>query len=131
MKKIGTLNSHITYLISRLGHTDQILICDAGLPIPAHVERIDLALKPGIPSFLDTLDVVLQEMQVEKVYFAKELEEVSPVVKKALEKRLENMAQQIIRHQELKEMSKKAKAIIRTGECTPYANVILESGVIF
>ncbi|NLZ54216.1 MAG: D-ribose pyranase, partial [Thermoanaerobacteraceae bacterium] len=56
MKKRELLNSEISYLISKLGHTDTIVISDAGLPVPKGVQRIDLALIPGKPSFLDVLD---------------------------------------------------------------------------
>ena len=73
MKKIGILNSEISRVISGLGHTDQIVVCDAGFPIPSHVERIDLSLIPGVPSFLATLETVLIELKVERVYYAEEI----------------------------------------------------------
>jgi D-ribose pyranase len=132
MKKIGVLNSRISKVISELGHTDQIVICDAGLPIPKSTERIDLALKPGVPSFIETVEVVLQEMQVEKAYIAKEIVEKNPKVKDQLETLLRGITIEWISHEEFKKMTnERAKAVIRTGECTPYANVILEAGVIF
>lgn len=133
MKKIGILNSDISKVISELGHTDKVVICDSGLPIPSHVKRIDLALKKGVPSFLETIETVLTEMQSEKAYVAVEMETVSPEMKAKVDEVL--IANQIpitkISHEQLKELSKEAKAIIRTGECTPYANIILEAGVIF
>jgi D-ribose pyranase len=131
MKKIGILNSEISKVISELGHTDQIVICDAGLPIPSHVKRIDLALTPGMPSFIDTLQAVLLEMQVERAYLADEMKEASPALLIKTESILANVERKSISHEEFKERTKSAKAIIRTGECTPYANVILEAGVIF
>lgn len=131
MKKIGILNSEISKVISELGHTDTIVVCDSGLPIPPHVKRIDLALKRGVPSFLETLQTVLIEMQVEKAFVATEMETVSPVLKEKLSGILENIEVQTVSHGEFKELTKNAKAIIRTGEFTPYANIILQAGVVF
>jgi D-ribose pyranase len=70
MKKGVLLNADISALISRLGHTDQVVIADAGLPIPAATLRIDLALTQGVPTFLQIVDVVTSEMQVEKAILA-------------------------------------------------------------
>jgi D-ribose pyranase len=63
MKKGTLLNSEISYLISRLGHTDAIVVGDAGLPIPDSTQRIDLALTHGVPGFLQVVGVITQEMQ--------------------------------------------------------------------
>ncbi|KGE19310.1 D-ribose pyranase [Paenibacillus wynnii] len=131
MKKIGILNSEISRVISELGHTDKIVICDSGLPIPPHVKRIDLALKQGVPSFMDCLVTVLQEMQVEKAFVALEMDQRSPGLKKEMELALEGVTVHELSHEELKALTHDAKAIIRTGEFTPYANVILQAGVIF
>lgn len=131
MKKIGILNSEISKVISELGHTDKIVICDSGLPIPAHIKRIDLALKKGTPGFIETLETVLIEMQVEKAYVASEMDQASPQIKTEIEKILKDLAILSITHEQFKELTKEAKVIIRTGEFTPYANIILEAGVIF
>ncbi|CCF13548.1 D-ribose pyranase [Brevibacillus laterosporus GI-9] len=131
MKKIGIMNSEISTIISKLGHTDRIVICDAGLPIPDGVKRIDVALKAGLPSFLDVLQVILEEMQVERIHYANEMIEVSPSLYEKMKQELPHVEESIISHEEFKKRTNEAKAIIRTGECTPYANVILEAGVTF
>ncbi|AIG28314.1 D-ribose pyranase [Brevibacillus laterosporus] len=131
MKKIGIMNSEISTIISKLGHTDRIVICDAGLPIPDGVKRIDVALKAGLPSFLDVLQVILEEMQVERIHYANEMIEVSPALYEKMKQELPHVEENIISHEEFKKRTNEAKAIIRTGECTPYANVILEAGVTF
>ncbi|MFY0545854.1 D-ribose pyranase [Brevibacillus sp. H7] len=131
MKKIGILNSEISKVISELGHTDQIVICDAGLPIPDGVKRIDLSLTPGVPSFMSVLLAVLLEMQVERAYFAEELKQSSPETLAQLQEALPDADRKSVSHETFKQMTRQAKAVIRTGECTPYANVILEAGVIF
>lgn len=139
MKKGKVLNSEISHVISTLGHTDTITIGDCGLPIPEQVKRIDLALTLGIPSFIETLSVVLSEQFVEKITIAKELKEKNIEVYKqmmalikAIEKEQENSIEIIeISHKIFKKATEQSKAIVRTGETTPYSNIILHSGVVF
>ncbi|ABY91482.1 MULTISPECIES: D-ribose pyranase [Thermoanaerobacter] len=130
MKKTYLLNSEISEVVARLGHTDLLVIADSGLPIPDGVKRIDIALTKGIPSFKDTLNTVLTELGVEKAYIAKEMiDKNNDLYLYLLELFGEKLI--IISHEDLKAMSKNARAIIRTGEYKPYANIILESGVEF
>ncbi|SFJ29618.1 D-ribose pyranase [Terrisporobacter glycolicus] len=131
MKKSNLINSEISYVISKMGHTDSLTICDSGLPIPSEVQRIDLALKRGLPTFLDTLDSVLEELQVEEIILASEIIEISNDLYKEIIKRFENIKITTVSHEEFKNLTKSSKAIVRTGEYTPYANVILKSGVVF
>ncbi|EJQ44822.1 D-ribose pyranase [Bacillus wiedmannii] len=131
MKKHGVLNSEIASVLASLGHTDTIVIADCGLPIPDGVKRIDLAVEIGKPSFLDVLQVVSDDMAIEKVTLAEEVINNNAEVNKEIELKLIEPAFEYVSHEQFKEHTKKAKAIIRTGEATPYANVILHAGVIF
>ncbi|HID50994.1 MAG TPA: D-ribose pyranase [Anaerolineae bacterium] len=131
MKKGVLLNQPISAVIAGLGHMDKLVIADAGLPIPRKPERIDLALTHGVPGFLETLTVVLAEMAVETAVIAEEMETVSPDLYAALRDILGDIPIETETHLIFKEMTRSAKAIIRTGEFTPYANVILKAGVVF
>lgn len=131
MKKSGILNSEITTVLGRLGHTDCIVIADCGLPIPDSVKRIDLALKPGLPSFLDTLGVVLADMEVERAVIAAEMTQYNAELRQQTLRQLGAAEIQQVSHEQLKALTHQAKAVIRTGEATPYANIILQAGVIF
>lgn len=131
MKKGKLINSEISYIISKMGHTDMITICDSGLPIPKEVQRIDLALKKGTPSFLETLDTILEELKVEEIIIACEMENISLGLYKEIENRFKDIKITKINHEEFKEMTSSSMSIIRTGEFTPYANIILKSGVVF
>jgi D-ribose pyranase len=131
MKKIGIINQPIASVIAGLGHTDTLVIADAGLPIPAEPQRIDLALTQGIPPFLDTLRVVLSEMQVERAVVAEEMLKVSPQVYQAVKALLGNVPIETVPHVAFKQQTHAARAVIRTGEFTPYANIILVAGVVF
>ncbi|MCB2354973.1 D-ribose pyranase [Clostridium estertheticum] len=131
MKKIGILNGEISSVVSKMGHKDLIAIGDCGLPIPDKTKRIDIALSKGIPSFIETLKNVLLELQVEEVILALEIEENNPKVLEEIKKQFKNVKFTFITHEEFKIMLNECKAVIRTGEQTPYANIILKSGVIF
>lgn len=129
MKKIGVLNQPISEIIAGMGHTDMLIIADAGLPIPQGVRRIDLALTPGVPGFLETLAVISQELEIESAVVAEEMKSISPDLYEKLKAR--NLELTLVSHEELKRLTESAVAVIRTGECTPYANIILKAGVIF
>lgn len=131
MKKAGVLNQELSRVIAGMGHRDSIVICDAGLPIPASVCRIDLALERGLPSFLDTVRVIIAELQVEEAVIACEMGVSSPQIWARLVELLPGVPLREVSHQELKLLCVPAKAVVRTGEFTPYANVVLFSGVIF
>jgi D-ribose pyranase len=132
MKKSGHLNRDISRVLASMGHTDSIVIADCGLPIPHGVECIDVSLALGEPPFLDVLDTVLADLEIERAVFAEESQEHNT----ALLGRASSMAGKHVRlefvsHEKLKELTRQAHAVIRTGEATPFANVILYSGVIF
>ena len=131
MKKIGIINQHISAVIAGLGHTDMLVVADAGLPIPPEPQRIDLALTAGIPSFVDTLRTVLTEMQVERAIIASEILKANPAIHKEIRRQLSGIPIDTVPHDSLKERTRSARAVIRTGEFTPYANIILIAGVVF
>ena len=114
-----------------MGHTDKLVVADAGLPIPLDVQRIDLALAPGIPAFLDTLRVIASELAVEEFMVAEELTEQNPALVTAIQALFPDAKMFVVRHAQFKVITGSARAVVRTGETTPYANVILISGVTF
>lgn len=130
MKKTGIINSQIAALVAELGHCDTICIGDAGLPIPDHVQRIDLAVKPGVPGFLTVLETVLEELAVEAAVVAQELT-ANPDFYNQVLAVLPTKDVELVSHTEFKEQLNDVKAVIRTGEFTPYANAILKAGVVF
>lgn len=129
MKRTTLLHAELSHAIACLGHGDMLVIGDVGLPIPPGPRRIDLALTPGTPAVADVLQAVLSEMQVERALIASEAVERAagalpgwctlPVAPEA------------VPHEEFKRLCREARVMVRTGECTPYANVILCAGVTF
>ncbi|XPV77901.1 MAG: D-ribose pyranase [Desulfovibrio sp.] len=139
MKKATLIHSELSYVIAKMGHFDQLTICDAGLPIPSAVQRIDLAVSEGVPTFMDVLKAVVSETELESVELAVEFPEVSPQKHAELIVFLDELRTvrnkeipvTYISHEEFKESTQKSVAIVRTGEFTPYANINLKSGVVF
>jgi D-ribose pyranase len=136
MKRQGILNSDIARVLTYMGHTDTICIGDCGLPVPDETERIDLALRFGEPKFIDVLEEVLKDMKAEKIVLAEEIKTQNPEQFQAILKLFEKYepgldAIEFVPHTELKMQTQTCKAVIRSGETTPYSNIILQSGCIF
>ncbi len=133
MKKIGTLNAQLSYVIASMGHSDKLVVCDSGLPMAHDKEIVDLALTQNIPRFIDTLRVVLEELKVEKAIIAEEMIAVNPKVHQETLKVLDGIPIETVCHQEFKELTQADENItfVKTGEATPYANIILVAGVTF
>ena len=131
MKKTALLHGELSHLIATMGHGDALVIADAGLPVPAGTRCIDLAVARGVPSFEQVLDAVLAELQVEHAVHASELQVRCPALAAALRGRLDGIPLSQVDHPTFKELTRSARAIVRTGEFSPYANVILHAGVVF
>lgn len=133
MKKTGVLNAELSKLIATLGHGDMLVIGDAGLPVPHGVPCIDLAVSLGVPALRQVLDAVLQEICLEKITLAKETETHSADLWRFAHNHAENNRIQTatVSHEALKQLSQTARAVVRTGDTTPYTNIILHSGVPF
>ena len=131
MKKHGILNSNLAKLADDLGHTDRVCVGDLGLPVPDGVAKIDLALKPGQPNFQEVLEVYLEHVLVEKIILAEEIKSQNPDQLEQLLAKLDaSVTVEYVSHDDLKQLTKSVKAVVRTGENTPYSNAILKSGVI-
>lgn len=131
MKNCTILNSQILSTIAQMGHKDTITISDCGLPIEDTTKRIDIALKKGVPTFLETLEVVLNELEPEAAILAEEIKAFSPKLNDEILKILGNIRVDYVSHEEFKKLVGETKSCVRTGECTPYANIILVSGPLF
>ncbi|BEU88860.1 D-ribose pyranase [Selenomonas sp. TAMA-11512] len=130
MKKKGILHSRLSGLIAALGHKDTFLLGDAGMPIPAGVEVVDLAVSAGVPGFLDVLDAILSEAVIESHWLASEIKEANPALHAAiLERGLPQPT--YVPHEDLKRQSASCRFAVRTGEYSPYPNLILQAGVPF
>ena len=131
MYKGGNLNAALNAALGRLGHTELTCVSDCGLPIPDGPQRVDLAYKLGSPPFLEVLEVLAGQMVVEKLIFAQEILDQNPGLFQSATALFPGIPWEVIPHQALKELTRDCRIVVRTGEATPYANVILQSGCIF
>lgn len=147
MKKSGILNAELLHVVSDMGHGNMLFIVDRGFPFPVHdlTKKVDVAVGYNLPKFLDVVKVVLSDLEIEKIIVANETEEISPEIYKeliqivdGLDNKGNSVVVEKIPHEKFKhlglrgaEEGEEVKAIVRTGEFTPYANVILVSGVPF
>lgn len=147
MKTNGILNNDLARLVARLGHGDMLVITDRGFPFPRHekTECIDVSVGRNLPKFVDVVKVVLEELEIEKVIIADETKDISPDVYKELKdvvflkkNKGNDIVEENIPHLEFKDLvlngslqGKEVKGFVKTGEFTPYANIILISGVDF
>jgi D-ribose pyranase len=131
MKKSGLLNEQLSGIIAATGHTDLIVVSDAGLPVPLEVEKVDLALLPNQPRFLDVLKAVAAELSVEALILAEETETLSPELYRDILALFPDLPVEKVRHEEFKRRTRGARALVRSGEFTAYANVILVAGCVY
>lgn len=131
MKKQGILNEQLSALIAATGHTDLIGITDAGLPIPPEIEKVDLAILPNFPRFLDVLKAVIAELSVEKIILAEETEKVSPEMYRSIIELFPGIPVETMPHVDFKRRTKEARGLVRSGEFTSYANILLVAGVMY
>ncbi|KAF4407614.1 MULTISPECIES: D-ribose pyranase [Streptomyces] len=129
MRKHGILNRRLAGALAGLGHTDTVLVCDAGMPLPTGPEVVDLAFRAGIPAFADVLDGLLAELVLEGATAAHEVTGANPETARLLHGRFP--ALELVPHEELKVRAAGARLVVRTGEARPYANVLLRCGVFF
>jgi D-ribose pyranase len=132
VKRHGHLNREVSRVLARMGHTDSVVIADCGLPVPEGVECIDVSIARGEPAFVRVLDSVLADFKAERAVFATEAKEFNPAVAaRASLLSTQQVLVEFVTHETLKELTRHARAVIRTGEATTFANVVLYSGVIF
>lgn len=127
MKKGGIINSRLMAAITGLGHTDAIVIADAGLPIPKECEVVDLALVNGVPSFLQVLEAVLNELIVEKYALFAPIQEANPAMCSTVCNLMPKQEQAFLGPEAFIAEVKKAKIVVRSAEFSPCCNLILYS----
>jgi D-ribose pyranase len=131
MKKLGILNQQLSAIVAAMGHTDLLVVADAGLPVPPGVPCVDLAVVAGLPPFIDVVLAIAAELEVEELTVADELLARDETLPASLRTAFPGARFNHLSHEELKRLTTRARAIVRTGECTPYNNVVLAAGVTF
>lgn len=127
MRRGGLLNPQLCAAVAGLRHTDTFVVADCGLPVPRGVPVIDLALVFGVPRFEAVLSAILEEIVVDHAVIADEAVGGKP--EGWVRDRIDDVS--TVTHEELKKEVAGASFVVRTGETTSFANVIVSCGVPF
>jgi D-ribose pyranase len=127
--KTGILNPAINDLLCRIRHTNTLVIADRGFPFWPHIETVDIALVDDIPQVLDVLRALTRNFVVAQAFMAEEFLSVNkPKTKDAFTAALNGTPILYEPHVVFKRRVPQAIGLIRTGDTTQYANLVLESG---
>jgi D-ribose pyranase len=128
MLKTGILNPHINSLLSRVRHTNTLVIADRGFPFWPQIETVDLSLVDGIPTVLEVLKAIRSNFVIGKAWMAEEfLKNNDPTTCAAFREALAGITLTHEPHVDFKQRVPSAIGLIRTGETVQYANMVLES----
>jgi len=128
MLKSGILNPQINALLSRVRHTNLLVIADRGFPYWPMIETVDIALVDGIPTVLQVLAAIRPNFSIGRAAMATEfVQNNTAEICSAFAAALEGIALEHLPHAEFKKRIPAAIGLIRTGDTTQYANLILES----
>jgi D-ribose pyranase len=128
MLKNGILNPQVASLLARVRHTNSLVIADRGFPCWPGVETVDISLVDNVPTVLDVVRAVRANWDAGKAWMAAEfLKSVDARTQSAFESVLVGLTLSYEPHCQFKQRVPGAIGIIRTGDATPFANVILES----
>lgn len=128
MKKGGILHPTLCRILAETGHTDMLTVCDRGFPVPPEPERLDLALVDDLPTVLDVLKAIDGEFVIDRIIVTEEMKAASPARYEEMKAAYPHIAFASVPHVRFKEICPESRAVIRTGDCTPYANIIIVSG---
>lgn len=128
MLKTGILNPNINSLLSRVRHTNTLVIADRGFPFWPQIETVDISLVDDIPRVLDVLRSIRANFVVGRIFMAEEFRAANQAgVQAEFEQALDGLPVIFEPHADLKKRVPLAIGLIRTGDTVQYANMILES----
>jgi D-ribose pyranase len=128
MRETGILNRDISDVLSTLGHTDEMIVCDAGFAIPQGVRTVDIALAKDKPTVLELLAELKEHFSVETIVVADATQDVSPTRFAAVSRVFgDSVPVEVIPLAAFKQRARGVKAVLRTGDFTAYSNVLLVS----
>ena len=129
MRETGIVNGDICDVLSTLGHTDEMIVCDAGFAIPTGVRTVDISLAENKPTVPEVLAELRKHLSVEKLVISEETKKVVPTRFKQLAKAFgAGVEVEIVTQTALRARARTVKAVIRTGDFTAYSNVLVVSG---
>lgn len=124
----GLVNPQISSLVCRIRHTNTLVIADAAFPFWPQIETVDISLVKGIPTIIEVLDAILPNFKAGEVFMAREFKECNDrKTQNAFRRACRGVKMTFEPHLEFKKRVPLAVGLIRTGDTTPYGNLILVS----
>ena len=128
MIKTGILNPQINSLLSRVRHTNTLVISDRGFPFWPMIETVDISLVDDLPSVIQVLQAIRPNFQIGKAWMAREFLKANSAQRRAkFAAALKGVALKHEPHITFKKRIPHAIGLIRTGDTTQYGNMVLES----
>jgi D-ribose pyranase len=128
MLRTGILNPHVLSLLARVRHTNTLVIADRGFPFWPEIETVDLSLVDDVPTVLDVLNALRPNFIIGRAWMAREFKrENTKVTQTKFAIALKGVPLTFEPHVDFKKRVPRALGLIRTGDTTQYANLILES----
>lgn len=129
MRETGIVNRDICDVLSTLGHTDEMIVCDAGFAIPSGVRTVDISYGENKPTVIEVLSELKKHFSVEKLLISRDTKEHVPTRFKELSRIFgDDVAVELVSQDELRARARNVKAVIRTGDFTVFSNVLVVSG---
>lgn len=128
MRESGIVNREINDVLSTLGHTDEMMVCDAGFAIPNGIRTVDISFSENKPTVPEVLEELRRHFSVERVVISADTQEKMPTRFQELAEAFDNVQIDVVPQAELRARAKGVKAIVRTGDFSAFSNVLLVSG---
>jgi D-ribose pyranase len=124
----GIVNPHVLSLVSRIRHTNTLVIADVAFPFWPAIETVDLSLIRGVPTIRQVVDALLPCWKCGAVFMAEEFRAHNDRrTQSAFARACRGVPITFEPHIEFKKRVPTAIGLIRTGDPTMYANMILVS----
>ena len=124
----GIINPHVLDLVSRIRHTNSLVIADAAFPFWNMIETVDISLVKGLPTVLDVVQAILPNWKCGEVIMAEEFKKHNAAAtRNAFRRACRGVTMSFEPHLEFKKRVPHAIGLIRTGDTTAYGNMILVS----
>ena len=125
LKKSRILNPALLHALAGLGQNDYLVIANAAFPVDAGIPVVALSLVEGQPTLEQVLAVVAQELSIDSSITASELPDKDAACSAAIDELLPGLPRKEVMYEQVKVLAKHARAVVRTGDCRPYASLIV------
>lgn len=127
MIKSTVINAELSHALAAARHKDAIVICDANMPVPAGCKVIDVSLARGIPTLLQTVRAIMNDLVAERYEVFELMPQYNPEMYRTIQELLPQLPGGTISQAELTEVMQRAKAVVRTGDFGSCCTLVLYS----